>query len=296
MDHLLAQQLAAASNFSYTFDDTLLTGWDPPLTFTSINDDRAEATSYVAVLPRADKTIVAFQGTITSFAQTEQSILDWIKNFRAALRQSLNIPGLVHDGFANQLELVWDKLQAALVGRETLPIYVTGHSQGGGVALLATKALQAAGFPVAATYTFAAPRSGDGSFADSFTTPVFRFEHGDDIVPHVPVRLGELDAAFASARTFFDRLKSWVWTRDALRKLAKNSRLLEALIDTDRGDAGRYRSVGVLCYATSDQALRVVLDPDDEKELNHERRRSLFLSHETKFTDHFMQGYLDMVQ
>jgi hypothetical protein len=294
MDHLIALQLAEASNFAYTFDETLLVGWDTP-TFTKINDDRHEATSYVAVLPRSDKTIVAFQGTITTSTHLEQSILDWLKNFRAVLRPSPGIPGLVHAGFANQLELVWDKIKTALQGRETLPIYVTGHSQGAGVALLATKALQAAGFPVAATYTFAAPRAGDGTFADSFTTPVFRFEHGDDIVPHVPVRLREFDAAFAKSRSFVEKWKAWMWTGDALKKLAKHSRLLEALLETDSDDAGRYRSVGVLCYAGMDHALRVILNADDESELNEERRRHLFLAGDHRFTDHFMQAYLDML-
>ncbi len=295
MDQLLALQLAEASNFAYTFDDALLVGWETP-TFTKINDDRREATSYVAVLPRSDKTIVAFQGTITTSAHLEQSILDWLKNFRAVLRPSLGVPGLVHAGFANQLELVWDKIKAALLGRETLPVYLTGHSQGAGVALLATKALQMAGYPVAATYTFAAPRAGDGTFADSFTTPVFRFEHGDDIVPHAPVRLREFDAAFAKSRSLVEKLKSWMWAGDALKKLAQHSKLLEALLETDSEDAGRYRSVGVLCYAGLDHALRVVVDADDEKELNDERRRHLFLAGKRKVTDHTMQGYLDMVQ
>ena len=83
MDHLLAHRLAVASNFAYTFDDVLLKDWEAPTTFVKINDDLPHATSYLAVLPRTDCTIVAFQGTITTSAHIEQSILDWLKNFRA---------------------------------------------------------------------------------------------------------------------------------------------------------------------------------------------------------------------
>lgn len=56
----------------------------------------------------------------------------------------------------------------------------------GAEAALATRAFAAAGFNVAATYTFAAPRSGTIAYANSITTPVFRIEYGDDLVPHLP--------------------------------------------------------------------------------------------------------------
>ena len=53
-------------------------------------------------------------------------------------------------------------------------------------ATLATAAFVRAGFKVAATYTFAAPRSGDLKFKESIQTPFFRIEYGNDIVPHLP--------------------------------------------------------------------------------------------------------------
>jgi triacylglycerol lipase len=114
-------------------------------------------------------------------------VRDWLANFTAALVPPIKFPGLVHLGFIDQLRLIHDDMVADLNTGFTPPLYVTGHSQGGAVAALATKALEHDGIEVAATYTFAAPLPCENMFKSSVKTPVFRLEFGDDIVPHVPL-------------------------------------------------------------------------------------------------------------
>lgn len=169
---------------------------------------RGGDTSVACVFRYPDKNIVSYMGTKTEFnnaVNAKDSIEDWLKNFRAApvpfklgkehlgLDHEVELPGRVHAGFLSELKAVQPKVIDVLLknGGKDKPLYLTGHSQGGAEATLATPALLAAGFKVAATYTFAAPRSGDQTFADAVPVafPFHRIEFGDDIVPHVPPTL-----------------------------------------------------------------------------------------------------------
>jgi len=71
-------------------------------------------------------------------------------------------------------------------------LYVTGHSMGAALTHLAMFTLQNAGYRVAKTYSYEAPRIGNKAFADAFSSrfsrefPVFRVTHSMDPVPHLP--------------------------------------------------------------------------------------------------------------
>jgi hypothetical protein len=95
---------------------------------------------------------------------------------------------------------------------------------------------------VAATYTFAAPFPGDGMFASSVRTPVFRMEVGDDIVPHVVLHGIPLPVEMA--------LKASPELKDVFGN-----------ISTTLG----YTPVGQLTYGASGQPLRVNVSPAEEK-------------------------------
>jgi hypothetical protein len=143
-----------------------------------------------------DMNVLAFQGTITEFddvksSEAIQSVIDWLANLDLRPDKTLGLPGLVHNGFAKQLGYIADDVFAAIKklspSEKQKPLIVTGHSQGGAIATIATKLLETKGVQIAETYTFAAPRSGDGEFIKSLTTEIFRIEFGCDIVPHVPI-------------------------------------------------------------------------------------------------------------
>lgn len=125
--------------------------------------------------------VLAFRGTGID------SLKNWLSNDNV-----VQIPaaggGVVHKGFANALQSVWQEVRAALpkpAAGQTL--WVTGHSLGGALATLAGAQLLAEGFPVAAVYTYGSPRVGNAVFAEGYQPTYYRLVHNLDIVPHVPL-------------------------------------------------------------------------------------------------------------
>ncbi len=120
----------------------------------------------------------------------------------------------VHAGFYANVEAVWDDvtetIEAALHreqlvddGRHTeVPntlesLYITGHSLGGAMAVLAAARLFGRGYEswkprdlVKGIYTFGQPMVGDQKFAEKcdqyFGPKLFRHVYGSDVVPHLP--------------------------------------------------------------------------------------------------------------
>lgn len=70
-------------------------------------------------------------------------------------------------------------------------IYVTGHSLGGALALLAALELKRQGFNIAQVYTFGQPRVGNAAFKrlyeKSLGDRTYRLVYREDIVPRVPL-------------------------------------------------------------------------------------------------------------
>jgi triacylglycerol lipase len=85
---------------------------------------------------------------------------------------------------------VWKTLQAE---RGTRSLWITGHSLGGALAVLAAAKLRLEkAQPVNGVYTYGQPRVGDAVFCSGFNqwmgTNTFRFVNFKDIVPRVPPR------------------------------------------------------------------------------------------------------------
>jgi hypothetical protein len=120
----------------------------------------------------------------------------------------------VHAGFYANIEAIWDEVSEALLAatqgahiddhgeRVALPhklerLYVTGHSLGGAMAVLAAARLFGRGYEackphdlVQGVYTFGQPMVGDRGFADlcarDFGSKLFRHVYRTDVVPHLP--------------------------------------------------------------------------------------------------------------
>lgn len=89
--------------------------------------------------------------------------------------------GLVHSGFKKEFFRIWSWVENALAEID-LPVFYTGHSLGGALALLAASMR-----PPRAVYTFGAPRVGDSVFAASLAdVSVYRVANPRDIVTTVP--------------------------------------------------------------------------------------------------------------
>ena len=154
--------------------------------------DAATAT-YCVTHEEADCVIVAFRGTA--------SIRNWITD--AQFERITLVSGVdgssskVHKGF----NVAWNAILPRLFhtlgdtanAHACKPLFITGHSLGGALAVLAALALQRNGFPIAQVYTFGQPRIGNGDFKKCYEAALggrtFRLVYQEDVVarfPHLP--------------------------------------------------------------------------------------------------------------
>lgn len=143
---------------------------------------------------------------VLAFRGTEKNVSDWLTDAHCV--PTIEGKAKVHTGFLHAftekrddagktaMEMVKELLsQPAALGQESgdqkagdqgnpLPLYITGHSLGGALALLATKLV--ASDRNGACYTFGAPRIGNYEYFRSIKTPVYRIVNSADVVPRVP--------------------------------------------------------------------------------------------------------------
>ena len=124
--------------------------------------------------------VVCFRGT--------QQLKDWLTNLNIDTVPIYGSTGgeigVMHEGFHTAYKSVEDRIYAQLKGLNGMPIYFTGHSLGGALAVVATWYHDK--HKLAACYTFGAPRVGDSRLAGRFRTPIYRVVNGIDPVPFVP--------------------------------------------------------------------------------------------------------------
>ena len=142
----------------------------------------------VIVVEESDHIIIAFRGT--------SNIRDWITDaqfLRKLLVEEANGDRCeVHHGFLDAYESVIEPLAAYLrqivVGARK--VFVTGHSLGGALAILAALELKRQAFAIAQVYTFGQPRVGNAAFKRlyewSLGSSTFRVVYQEDIVARVP--------------------------------------------------------------------------------------------------------------
>lgn len=139
---------------------------------------------------------------VVAFRGTEKSLDDFLTDadFKLQLcgqdwyatKQGVEI----HAGFAKALDLVWSELEPALAACKT-PIWFTGHSLGGALAVLAAYRFfnasksDAGNRPeIGGVYTYGQPRVGNQAFKEDFPARIaermYRFVDDTDIVPQVP--------------------------------------------------------------------------------------------------------------
>lgn len=121
--------------------------------------------------------ILAFRGTET------KAIEDIRTDARAGLQDAPG-GGRVHPGFYRAFESVQEQIQQVLNAHGDDPLYITGHSLGGALAVVASRYLQHP--QTAATYTYGGPRVGDELFFSDYRLPVYRVVNGADVVARLP--------------------------------------------------------------------------------------------------------------
>ncbi len=134
---------------------------------------------------------------VLAFRGTEKKVSDWLTDARC-------VPTLVgktkvytgfFEAFAKKKDAadrtvkqvvkeILDRPDARDEGGQPLPFFITGHSLGDALALLATRLV--APDVNGACYTFSAPRVGNYEYFRRIKTPVYRIVNSADVVPRVP--------------------------------------------------------------------------------------------------------------
>ena len=134
---------------------------------------------------------------VVAFRGTEKKVTDWLTDARAV--PTVQGDTKVHTGFLEAFTVKTDsegktamgRIQAILKSPDTqdengkpLPLFITGHSLGGALALLATRLV----VPNVngACYTFGGPRIANYAYFKHVKTPVYRIVNSSDMVPKVP--------------------------------------------------------------------------------------------------------------
>ena len=149
-----------------------------------------------------ESIVVAFRGSETP--NSLDGVKDWLltnaKNFliqpEGAIGTDFVAAGVgarFHSGFMDALNDIWAPLFAATDARfqeAERPVWVTGHSLGGALALLAAWRFSRNFIPVHQVYTFGAPMIGNDVAAKAlereFPNRIFRCVDDRDIVPKLP--------------------------------------------------------------------------------------------------------------
>ncbi len=164
-------------------------------------------------LTREGSIIVAFRGTITPpLVSNEVACLDWTQDQKLSpvpwlLPESSEPFGYVCEGFAAATESVWDGIASAIRNyrpSRTRPIWITGHSKGGAMAVLAAPRIHKTFslFPSTMTIvTSAAPCVGDAVFRDNYdrnglTRRTIRYQNQHDVIPLAPKKLPVIPPSF----------------------------------------------------------------------------------------------------
>jgi pimeloyl-ACP methyl ester carboxylesterase len=98
-----------------------------------------------------------------------------------------------HKGFLEALQMIWasllDAVNSAIETKER-PLWITGHSLGGAIALMAAWRLLRNFVCIHEIVTFGAPMIGNEiaskAFEQEFSGKIYRFVDLEDVVPHLP--------------------------------------------------------------------------------------------------------------
>lgn len=147
-------------------------------------------------------TVLAFRGS--EIPNSIDGFKDWLltnaKNFLVLPSGKIGtdfvaagVGARFHKGFMEALDEIWDPMLEAVdavVSQKERPLFITGHSLGGALALLAAWRLQRQMIPIHNVYTFGAPMVGNEAaakaFEKEFPNRIYRYVDRGDMVPNLP--------------------------------------------------------------------------------------------------------------
>lgn len=144
--------------------------------------------AFLAARERDKMLVLSFRGTETNSWRDIKADLD-----ARFYMDSEHI--MIHNGFYAAFSCVEQEIRDSVLPFKDYALYVTGHSLGGALALIATRALNSDN--LAACYTFGSPKVGNSEFADIIKPPIYRIVNASDPVPWLP------DTYFINILNFF---------------------------------------------------------------------------------------------
>jgi triacylglycerol lipase len=136
------------------------------------------------IMANDQRVVLVFRGTEPT------SPKDWLTNTKLPLREALG--GRVHGGFWQDWRNVADLVveQVRRLRDRNQELWITGHSLGGALSVLAALTLVTQDQSVNGVYTFGAPRIGDLDFSNNYNSylqaQTLRLVNHRDMVPRVP--------------------------------------------------------------------------------------------------------------
>lgn len=186
-----ALKLAACANLAYEQDPSIIHDTVKQWGYDRCKFIDDTVTTQLFVAANAFNIVISFRGTDTFDIKG-----DWLQTIlRTSLVDDPHLPtGRVHEGLMHGVNNVWDQLLITIeeYRDNNQPIWVTGHSLGGGLSVLAGTWLQYKyqhNNIVKGIYTFGQPRIGDPEFTKHFTKLIpqaFRFVNNNDLIPRLP--------------------------------------------------------------------------------------------------------------
>mmetsp|Transcript_41813 Transcript_41813/g.65409 ORF Transcript_41813/g.65409 Transcript_41813/m.65409 type:complete len:447 (-) Transcript_41813:200-1540(-) len=170
------------------FGEELVRTWAPEQGYTGGAESIQNANHEAYLFEDNDNLVVAVRGT--------DDLADWAENLKLGFKKGdpccescHETHGRVHAGFKRHLDALWDQISSAVSSgpRQGKRLWVCGHSLGGAAATLAASRFTTLlGRPVAACFTFGAPRVGNQRWASLQSFRHYRVLNKNDVVPCVP--------------------------------------------------------------------------------------------------------------
>jgi len=284
MNNITHSVLMCASEMAYWVDNN--GSFEKPSTTYARNIDNHVLRGSIEPIQDNESACLAFfrdkeKQVILSFRGTQSSpflfrgINDWATNLEAKLEPMAGIRGKVHHGLRAELEDIWDKIKETMDENnidKSYKIYVTGHSQGGGLAYLAAeKLMQELNLSIAEVVTFGALHVGDREFADYYNQKLpntIRYINKGDIVPFVPIIISEWGgkdkAMIDEVKQKTKQLKStndlnWM---ELLKAIGKIPDVIDGIWSGDI--IGQYRSIGQVKFIEEQGgSYKIITNPQE---------------------------------
>ncbi|MBW8191962.1 lipase family protein [Neiella marina] len=162
-------------------------------------DDEGFQSVFGADNNSAQAALIEHQDYLCISCRGTDELADWLDNIKAFPSEQLF--GKFHRGFWHSVEDIWAPIAERLAavqaqqqqqkGRK-LPVFITGHSLGGAMAVIMAAKFVHADEPFTSVYTFGQPRAMTRETARLFNVEcgerVYRFHNNNDMVTRVPAR------------------------------------------------------------------------------------------------------------